>query len=73
MSYSPLFDRTPCTAHYSCAQIPLEILRSLVVWDRDIMAYYRYVEMVYFSRVVCVMLLYEPSPASHIRVLIFRI
>ena len=41
MAYSPLFDRTPCSASCSCASIPPHLLRSLVVYDRDIMDYYK--------------------------------
>ena len=41
MAYSPLFDRTPCSANCSCALIPEHLLRSLVVYDGDIMDYYK--------------------------------
>jgi len=41
MAYSPLFDRTPCSANCSCALIPPDLLRSLIVYDGDIMEYYK--------------------------------
>ena len=41
MAYSPLFDRTPCSANCSCALIPPHLQRSLIVYDWDIMEYYK--------------------------------